>query len=71
MGSRDVHKQVNNFLYSLIIRHHMKPFTLSFVVYMQLEFTLYARNFNPKFFTDIRMPAKLFVAQVLARDLTY
>ena len=28
---------------------------------------MYGRNFKPKIFTDITMPAKLFVAQILAR----
>ena len=28
---------------------------------------MYGRNFKAKIFTDITMPAKLFVAQILAR----
>jgi len=27
---------------------------------------MYGRNFKPKIFTDITMPAKLFVTQILA-----
>jgi len=28
---------------------------------------MYRRNFNPKIFTDITTPVKLFAAQILAR----
>jgi len=28
---------------------------------------MYDQNFKPKFFTDITMPTKLFVGQILAR----
>ena len=30
---------------------------------------MYGTDFNPKIFTDITMPAKLFVAQILASDV--
>jgi hypothetical protein len=39
-------------------------------VHFVLRFTaIYGRNFKPKIFTDITMPANLFVTQILARDV--
>jgi len=32
---------------------------------------MYDRNFKPKVFTDITMPVKLFVAQILARYMKF
>ena len=32
---------------------------------------MYRRNFKPKIFTDITMPAKLFSVQILARYLHF
>jgi hypothetical protein len=39
------------------------------IINPKLVFTaLYGMNFGPKTFTDITMPAKLVVGQILARD---